>query len=159
MKIEKKKIKIIGIISIIFLIAIATISFALYTTDITIIYETDTGETICNISVDYDETYKTNGIPYFYITVTNYDENTNITDTDIEYTLTISNNGTSNGIFAIVDEDEGAYSSSYSSQVTTSSYTFDTNQSSKTFKVFVKTSNSTSEEIGVLITLNAIQTN
>lgn len=157
---NKKYITLIFIILI--LCMLIKISYAVYESNIKVSYNSTVGDMVCDISVDTNESYKVNGIPYFLVTVRNYDENGNITAMDMEYTVTIKNKDNSNGIFIWKNESDGNFIDVYSSQITTSTYSFGKDQKEETFKVFVKTANGatesrTTENVDIEVVLNAVQ--
>ena len=91
LKINKK---ILLCIIIIWIILGVTISFAMYKTNLNIKYISNTGEMICDIIIDNNESYVKNGIPYFYVKVRNWRDNNGnyeITVTDCEYNISIKN--------------------------------------------------------------------
>ena len=75
----------------------ANIVYASYVNNISVKYSTISGEMICNIDVDKNDSYVVNGIPYVIVTVKNYDMDNNITSVDIDYNLTIKNKDGYNG--------------------------------------------------------------
>ena len=112
---------------------------------------------VCDISVEKNDSYTVNGIPYFIVTVKNYDENGNITAMDMDYTVTIRNKEGSNGIFIWKNESDNNYIDTYSSQITTTTYSFGKEKKEEQFKVFVKTANNSEEDVNIEAVLNAVQ--
>lgn len=155
------KSKKIILITILILTFIATVSYAVYKTEIKVTYSSNTGEMICDIEIDTNESYKINGIPYFLVKVKNYKEengNKTITATGMEYNLTIKNKDQSNGLFIWKKEDTNDFITTYINQITTNTYTFGKEEKEDTFQVFVKTASSlTPENVNVEVKVNAVQ--
>lgn len=131
-------------------------SYARYVSNMNINVTSTTGEMICDLEVD-NNSYFENNIPYFIITIKNYNSNNEVTSTDIEYVLTITNETNSNGLFYYIDEDDGSTNGEYESSLTISNLTFDKNKSSKRIKVFVKVQSSQHETVNFNVNLNAVQ--
>lgn len=153
-----------------FMIAIilifANIVYAAYVNNISVKYSAISGEMICNIDIDKNDSYVVNGIPYVIITVKNYDTDNNITAVDVDYSLTIKNKDGYSGTYIwqkindvdITKYDEGT--NSYSEQVITNTYSLgNKNKEEKKFKVFIKSSLESYEDLGFNIELNSIQKN
>ena len=160
----KKKYIIIFFLLIIMLLA--NITYATYINTITAKYSTISGEMICNIDVDKNDSYIVNGIPYVIVTVKNYDMDNNITSVDIDYNLTIKNKDGYNGTYIwqkINDVDNTKYdegTNSYSEQVITKTYSLgNKNKEEEKFKIFIKSSLESYEDLGFNIELNSIQKN
>lgn len=126
---EKKKYIIIFLFTILLSI-FATVAYAAYVNSIFVQYSAVSGEMICNVNVEKNESYITNGIPYIIVTVKNYDENDNITSVDVEFSLTIKNKDGEHGTFIwqkINEDDNSKYdegTSTYLGQTTTNIYSF-----------------------------------
>ncbi len=160
-----KKLVIVFLMIIIILI-FANIVYASYVNNISVKYSTISGEMICNIDVDKNDSYVVNGIPYVIVTVKNYDINNNITSVDVDYSLTIKNKDGYNGTYIwqkINDIDDTKYdegTNSYSEQVVTNTYSLgNKNKEEKKFKIFIKSSLESYENLGFNIELNSIQKN
>ena len=160
-----KKIYII-IFFLLIIMLLANITYATYINTITAKYSTISGEMICNIDVDKNDSYIVNGIPYVIVTVKNYDMDNNITSVDIDYNLTIKNKDGYNGTYIwqkINDVDNTKYdegTNSYSEQVITKTYSLgNKNKEEEKFKIFIKSSLESYEDLGFNIELNSIQKN
>ena len=160
-----KKLVIVFLMIIIILI-FANIVYASYVNNISVKYSTISGEMICNIDVDKNDSYVVNGIPYVIVTVKNYDMDNNITSVDIDYNLTIKNKDGYNGTYIwqkINDVDNTKYdegTNSYSEQVITKTYSLgNKNKEEEKFKIFIKSSLESYEDLGFNIELNSIQKN
>lgn len=113
---------------IVIILIFANIVYAAYVNNISVKYSAISGEMICNIDIDKNDSYVVNGIPYVIITVKNYDTDNNITAVDVDYSLTIKNKDGYNGTYIwqkindvdITKYDEGT--NSYSEQVITNTY-------------------------------------
>ena len=157
---------VITFFMIIILLIFTNIVYASYINNISVKYSTISGEMICNIDVDQKDSYVVNGIPYVIVTVKNYDKNNNITSVDIDYSLTIKNKDGYNGTYIwqkINDDDNTKYdegSNSYSEQSITNKYSLgNKNKEEKIFKIFIKSSLESYENLGFNIELNSIQKN
>lgn len=151
---------------IVIILIFANIVYAAYINNISVKYSAISGEMICNIDIDKNDSYVVNGIPYVIITVKNYDTDNNITAVDVDYSLTIKNRDGYNGTYIwqkindvdITKYDEGT--NSYSEQVITNTYSLgNKNKEEKKFKVFIKSSLESYEDLGFNIELNSIQKN
>ncbi len=151
---------------IVIILIFANIVYAAYVNNISVKYSAISGEMICNIDIDKNDSYVVNGIPYVIITVKNYDTDNNITAVDVDYSLTIKNKDGYKGTYIwqkindvdITKYDEGT--NSYSEQVITNTYSLgNKNKEEKKFKVFIKSSLESYEDLGFNIELNSIQKN
>lgn len=151
---------------IVIILIFANIVYAAYVNNISVKYSAISGEMICNIDIDKNDSYVVNGIPYVIITVKNYDTDNNITAVDVDYSLTIKNKDGYKGTYIwqkindvdITKYDEGT--NSYSEQVITNTYSLENkNKEEKKFKVFIKSSLESYEDLGFNIELNSIQKN
>lgn len=159
----KKKYIIIFLFTILLSI-FATVAYAAYVNSIFVQYSAVSGEMICNANVEKDESYIINGIPYIIVTVRNYDENDNITSVDVEFSLTIKNKDGEHGTFIwqkINEDDNSKYdegTSTYLGQTTTNIYSFgNEKKEEKKFKVFIKSEQSSQEELNFDVELNSTQ--
>ena len=157
---------VIAFLMIIIILIFANIVYASYVNNISVKYSTISGEMICNIDVDKNDSYIVNGIPYVIVTVKNYDIDNNITSVDVDYSLTIKNKDGYNGTYIwqkINDVDDTKYdegTNSYSEQVITNTYSLgNKNKEEKKFKIFIKSSLESYENLGFNIELNSIQKN
>ena len=157
---------VIAFVMIIIVLIFANIVYASYVNNISVKYSTISGEMICNIDVDKNDSYVVNGIPYVIVTVKNYDIDNNITSVDIDYNLTIKNKDGYNGTYIwqkINDVDNTKYdegTNSYSEQVITKTYSLgNKNKEEEKFKIFIKSSLESYEDLGFNIELNSIQKN
>ena len=157
---------VIAFLMIIIILIFANIVYASYVNNISVKYSTISGEMICNIDVDKNDSYVVNGIPYVIVTVKNYDIDNNITSVDVDYSLTIKNKDGYNGTYIwqkINDVDDTKYdegTNSYSEQVITNTYSLgNKNKEEKKFKIFIKSSLESYENLGFNIELNSIQKN
>lgn len=160
---EKKKYIIIFLFTILLSI-FATVAYAAYVNSIFVQYSAVSGEMICNVNVEKNESYIINGIPYIIVTVKNYDENDNITSVDVEFSLTIKNKDGEHGSFIwqkINEDDNSKYdegTSTYLGQTTTNIYSFrNEKKEEKKFKVFIKSEQSSQEELNFDVELNSTQ--
>lgn len=160
---EKKKYIIIFLFTILLSI-FATVAYAAYVNSIFVQYSAVSGEMICNVNVEKNESYIINGIPYIIVTVKNYDENDNITSVDVEFSLTIKNKDGEHGTFIwqkINEDDNSKYdegTSTYLGQTTTNIYSFrNEKKEEKKFKVFIKSEQSSQEELNFDVELNSTQ--
>ena len=165
-KIYTSKKHIILFFMIVVTLIFANIVYASYVNNISVKYSTISGEMICNIDVDKNDSYVVNGIPYVIVTVKNYDMDNNITSVDIDYNLTIKNKDGYNGTYIwqkINDVDNTKYdegTNSYSEQVITKTYSLgNKNKEEEKFKIFIKSSLKSYEDLGFNIELNSIQKN
>lgn len=165
-KIYTSKKHIILFFMIVVTLIFANIVYASYVNNISVKYSTISGEMICNIDVDKNDSYVVNGIPYVIVTVKNYDMDNNITSVDIDYNLTIKNKDGYNGTYIwqkINDVDNTKYdegTNSYSEQVITKTYSLgNKNKEKEKFKIFIKSSLESYEDLGFNIELNSIQKN
>ena len=165
-KILYYKKHVIVFLMIIIILIFANIVYASYVNNISVKYSTISGEMICNIDVDKNDSYVVNGIPYVIVTVKNYDIDNNITSVDVDYSLTIKNKDGYNGTYIwqkINDVDDKKYdegTNSYSEQVITNTYSLgNKNKEEKKFKIFIKSSLESYENLGFNIELNSIQKN
>lgn len=165
-KILYYKKHVIVFLMIIIILIFANIVYASYVNNISVKYSTISGEMICNIDVDKNDSYVVNGIPYVIVTVKNYDIDNNITSVDVDYSLTIKNKDGYNGTYIwqkINDVDDTKYdegTNSYSEQVITNTYSLgNKNKEEKKFKIFIKSSLESYENLGFNIELNSIQKN
>ena len=165
-KIYTSKKHIILFFMIVVTLIFANIVYASYVNNISVKYSTISGEMICNIDVDKNDSYVVNGIPYVIVTVKNYDMDNNITSVDIDYNLTIKNKEGYNGTYIwqkINDVDNTKYdegTNSYSEQVITKTYSLENkNKEEEKFKIFIKSSLESYEDLGFNIELNSIQKN
>ena len=157
---------VIAFLMIIIILIFANIVYASYVNNISVKYSTISGEMICNIDVDKNDSYVVNGIPYVIVTVKNYDIDNNITSVDVDYNLTIKNKDGYNGTYIwqkINDVDDTKYdegTNSYSEQVITNTYSLgNKNKEEKKFKIFIKSSLESYENLDFNIELNSIQKN
>ena len=160
---EKKKYIIIFLFTILLSI-FATVAYAAYVNSIFVQYSAVSGKMICNINVEKNESYIINGIPYIIVTVKNYDENDNITSVDVEFSLTIKNKDGEHGTFIwqkINEDDNSKYDegiSTYLGQTTTNIYSFgNEKKEEKKFKIFIKSEQSSQEELNFDVELNSTQ--
>lgn len=142
----------------------ATVAYAAYVNSIFVQYSAVSGKMICNVNVEKNESYIINGIPYIIVTVKNYDENDNITSVDVEFSLTIKNKDGEHGTFIwqkINEDDNSKYdegTSTYLGQTTTNIYSFgNEKKEEKKFKVFIKSEQSSQEELNFDVELNSTQ--
>ena len=159
LKINKK---ILLCIIIIWIILGVTISFAMYKTNLNIKYISNTGEMICDVIIDNNESYVKNGIPYFYVKVRNWRDNNGneeITVTDCEYSISIKNKENTNGIFIWKKVDTEDFINTYTNSFTTKMYSMDKNKTEDVFQVFVKNQDKINKNVDIIVELNAIQKN
>ena len=161
-KMQKVNKKILLSIIIICIMLSATISLAMYKTNLNIQYKSNTGEMICDIIIDKNEAYIKNGIPYFYVKVRNWRENNGedeITATDCEYSISIKNKEKQNGLFIWKKIDTEDCISTYSNTFTTKMYSMDKSKTEDVFQVFVKNQDIIDKNVDIVIELNVTQKN
>ena len=159
LKINKK---ILLCIIIIWIILGVTISFAMYKTNLNIKYISNTGEMICDVIIDNNESYVKDGIPYFYVKVRNWRDNNGneeITVTDCEYSISIKNKENTNGIFIWKKVDTEDFINTYTNSFTTIIYSMGKNKTEDVFQVFVKNQDKINKNVDIIVELNAIQKN
>lgn len=148
----------------VFLIVIAIIllpvSYAIYSNQSQVSLVTTTGNIICNLSVDTNDAYIENNEVYFLVTVDNFKiENgkTNLTAMDIDYTLTIENNGSSVGLFRYVDDDGNTNITGEENLIITRK--IGKKKTSQQFKVFVTSDTNLKTKVDFKVKLDARQAN
>lgn len=161
-KILKNKKAITILLISILILASCSIVYAIYRNEINVTYKATTGEMVCDIEIEKNESYKINGIPYFLVKVRNYETDESgrkkLTAVDLEYNLTIKNKTGSNGIFIWQKEDKSAGINTYLETITTDTCSFEKTEKEDVYKVFVKTSNdSVPENVEIDVELNAVQ--
>ena len=158
----KRDKKILVCIIIIFITLGITVSFAMYKTNLNIEYKGNTGEMICNISIDNNEEYIKNGIPYFYVKVRNWRSNDiedEITVADFEYSISVKNKENTKGIFIWKKIDSEDFISTYNDAVTTNIYSMGKEKKEDIFQVFVKNQDPINKNVNIVVELNATQKN
>ena len=157
---------VIAFLMIIIILIFANIVYASYVNNISVKYSTISGEMICNIDVDKNDSYVVNGIPYVIVTVKNYDMDNNITSVDVDYSLTIKNKDGYDGKYIwqkINDADDTKYDEGtnlYSEQVITKTYSLgNKSKEEEKFKIFIKSSLESYKNLSFNIELNSIQKN
>lgn len=161
-KMIKVNKKILICIIVIWIVLGVTISFAMYKTNLNIKYISNTGEMICDIVIDENESYIKNGIPYFYVKVRNWRDNNGneeITVTDCEYSISIKNKENTNGIFIWKKVDTEDFINTYTNSFTTQIYSMGKNKTEDVFQVFVKNQDKINKNVDIIVELNAIQKN
>lgn len=165
-KILHKNKGIIIFLVILIVMLLERFAYAKYINNISVSYQTTSGEMICNIDIDKNDSYVVNGIPYVIITVKNYDENDNITAVGVDYNLTIKNKDSFNGTYIwqkINAQDNTKYDEgikNYLDQVTTNTYSFgNSSKEENKFKVFIKSSLTTYEDLNFDVELDSVQKN
>lgn len=106
-KIDDKKILYI-VVLIILVGIILPLTFSIYKSDVDVKAVTTTGRLICNFDIDTKDDYIDEFGKYFYLNVYNYEEKDQIyiTDTNIEYKLTITDKNKNNILFNYKDQKE-----------------------------------------------------
>ena len=153
-----KRRVIISVVIFSITILLLPISYAIYQNTVNVSVVTTTGDIICNLSVDTDETYIENNEAFFLITVDNFkteNDKTVITSTDIDYTLTIENTGNTVGLFRYVDE-EGNTNTDAEETVTITKR-MGKDKTSQQFKAFVTTDTNLKTDVDFKVKLNAHQ--
>ena len=155
----KKEWKIIFSFIAILLIFVGGYSYSRYTKDVNVNIEDTTGKLICNLEVD-DTIYISNkGYAYFKVTIKNYDENENITNTDIKYQLEIKNKegATVTGSYRWLDQ-YGYSNDVFEEVATTREYEFTKNgKETHLINVEVKTEQDKSEKVDYELNLTCTQ--
>ena len=103
-KIDDKKILYIAVL-IILVGIILPLTFSIYKSKLDVQVVTTTGRLICNFDIDTNNNYVDEFGKYFYLNVYNYEEKDKvyITDTNIEYKLTITDKNKNNILFKYKD--------------------------------------------------------
>lgn len=133
-------------------------TYSRYRSDVDVAVQSTTGEMVCTLTVDTDETYIRNNTAYFKIRVKNYKEDV-ITATNVSYHLTITNEDGSNGTYYYIDS-EGNTSSptgDYTSSITSQEFKFGTAAEEREFTVYVKVPSNLREQVNFKVDLDAIQ--
>lgn len=154
--------KILVCIIIIFITSGITVSVAMYRTNLNIEYKSNTGEMICDISIDKNEEYIKNGIPYFYVKVHNWRPNDiedEITVADFEYSISVKNKENTKGVFIWKKIDSEDFISTYNDAVTTNIYSMGKDKKEDIFQVFVKNQDQTNKNVNIIVEVNAKQKN
>lgn len=158
-KMRNKKLIITIIILVILLTTfILTYTYSRYIHSTQIIINDNTGTIKLDMLLDTNDSYIENNVAYFRLKVFNT-ENGITTDTNINYTVNITNIDNSNGIYYLID-DEGNTSTpdgTYLDSIQTQTYTFGTQNEYKEFKVFVKSNDGKESNIKFNINIDAIQ--
>lgn len=155
---SKKRMIYSIVLMIISGIFICHLSYARYHQTADISAGTITGDIICDVTLDTSETYIENNVAYFRIKVSNKKDNI-LTSTNVDYKLTITNVDNSNGIYYLIDDDGNTSSEneSYSSSIITKTYSFDTTEQMKEFKVYVKSDDGKEANIKFNVNIEAVQ--
>ncbi len=149
------------IVSVLSTFLVLKVSYARYVSQVNVDVTSTTGDMLCNVSVDTSDSYIENNMAYFRIVVSNSDADGNITATDVDYVLTISNQAGSNGLFYYIDSN-GEVSSedgTYVEQIVTDTYSFGKTAEQMIFKVYVKVESSYQETVNFNVNLDAVQKN
>lgn len=117
-----------------------------------------TGEIIYDVIVDTNPNYIENNIAYFRVKVTNTKQE-KTTTIPFKYKLTLQNEENSNGIFYYIDSEGNTSSESgeYLNTITSQEYTFDTNEETREFKVYVKVPSGLKENVDFKIGIESKQ--
>lgn len=153
----KKKIVAIIIVCAIILLLIP-VSYSWYQSSVQTVVVTTTGDIVCNVSLDTDDTYIENNEPYFLINIDNYKTEGNktvVTSADIDYTLTIENKNGSIGLFRYVDEDGNTNNQGESS--VTIKKSIGKEQARQQIKVYVTADTNLETEVDFKVRLDAVQ--
>ncbi len=153
----KKKI-ILGIIVISILIITISSSYSIYQNSVSASVLTTTGDIICELSVDTSDKYIENNEAYFIITINNFktsDGELMITSSDIDYTLTIENTGTNQGLFRYIDDDGNTNTTPEES--VSVERRIEKDKTTQQFKVFVTTDTNLKTDIDFKVKVNAVQ--
>lgn len=126
-------------------------------------YKTKTGNMICEYDIDQNDSYIEDGIKYILVNVKNYKVNsngeTNISDVDVKYSLTIKNKDNSNGVYKWEKVGSSDDSSDYLEVAKTNTYTFKAgSEETSTFKIYIQLNNQNiSQNVNLDVELNAEQ--
>ncbi len=134
------------------------ITYSRYKTEVNVDAKSTTGNMVCNLEVDNNNYYEDN-IPYFIITVKNYDSNGNITATDVSYDLSITNKTDSNGLYRYVVLDDQSTNNTYESSVLINGLTFSKEKQEKKIKVYVQVASGENENVDFNVDVAAVQKN
>lgn len=137
-------------------------TYSKYYSQLKVNVKSTSGNMIINARIDSSPTYVEDGVAYFKIIVTNY-ENNNITKVDEEFRLTIINQSgspTSMGEFYYVDSNGETSSNNheYQTYLNTKIYSFGKNAKEElTIKVYTRALNKKEKNINYHVTLDAWQ--
>lgn len=157
----KKRNILIVIGCIVFLLISIPFTYALYKGEMNVHVSATTGSLVCDVLVDTNDNYIENNEAFFFITVNNFATQNGkniLTATDVDYTLTIQNKGTSKGLFRYVDEDGNTNTVGEETVVIQNGRLGKTKQSKK-IKVYVTTESNLKSKVDFDVKLNAKQAN
>ncbi len=152
----RKKIVIGVVISI--AILLLPVSYSIYEGQRKVAVLTTTGDIICELSVDTDDTYIENNEAFFMISIDNFkteDGQTIVTSSDIDYTLTIENTGSNTGLFRYVDDDGNTNTTGQERVEVTRR--IGKNKTTQQFKVYVTTDTNLETDVDFKVRVNAVQ--
>lgn len=152
----QKKIVIGVVISI--AILLLPVSYSIYEGQRKVAVLTTTGDIICELSVDTDDTYIENNEAFFMISIDNFkteDGQTIVTSSDIDYTLTIENTGSNTGLFRYVDDDGNTNTTGQERVEVTRR--IGKNKTTQQFKVYVTTDTNLETDVDFKVRVNAVQ--
>ena len=152
----RKKIVIGVVISI--AILLLPVSYSIYEGQRKVAVLTTTGDIICELSVDTDDTYIENNEAFFMISIDNFkteDGQTIVTSSYIDYTLTIENTGSNTGLFRYVDDDGNTNTTGQERVEVTRR--IGKNKTTQQFKVYVTTDTNLETDVDFKVRVNAVQ--
>lgn len=155
---KRKKIYTISFLSVALGICLIQVAYSRYMADVNMNAAATSGEMICDVEIDSDSSYIENNIAYFKIIVSNA-LTSKVSDTDVEYKLTISNKDGSNGLYYFVDS-LGQVSDSngeYHETLKTGTYTFNKERQEMVFKVYVKVPSNIRETVNFDVLVESVQ--
>ena len=137
---NKLKMAIVLLI-IVSIIVIVPATFTMYRETTQVSVSTKSGELIYDVELDDDETYLDNdkNAPYFFITIKNSKDNY-LTDVNFDYELVIKNKDGSPGLFSYINDSN--VETTPVSTLTLNGTFVKTLQQSKTYKVYIRSSES-----------------
>ncbi len=153
-----KKIYVIGAL-LLAIITATTLSYALYQREVDVDVTTISGEMICDIEVDTNDNYIENNEAYFYIYVKNFENRDGInylSATDVDYTITIENTGSDQGLFRYVDE-EGNSSEEGVETLTIENSIGNDEEMTKRIRIYVSGTNDLEQNVDFKVSLDAVQ--
>ena len=155
-----KRKNMFSVVVIAIAIILLPISYSIYTNQSQVSIVTTTGDIVCNLSVDTSDTYIENNEAYFLVTVDNFktiNGKTVVTAMDIDYTLTIENNGGATGLFRYIDDDGNTNTNG--EENLTIERRIGKSKNSQQFKVFVTADTNLKTKVDFKVRLDAHQAN
>ncbi len=153
---RRKKYFIIAFMAI-FILGIPA-SYAIYQSSNDVSVQSTTGDIICHLSIDTDDSYIKNNEPYFLITVDNFETVggvTSVSSVIVDYTITIENESGSQGLFRYIDEDGNTNSTGTEKAVIKKR--IGNEKTSQKIKVFTTADTNLETDVKFKVKLDAVQ--